>query len=362
MEEYQPARPLDLGSPDYEEEDVQRRRLLMDLTAIGIAPQVASMEQLRHHLLSGLDVAEPIEEWERVVWEYGTSYAATSPHLLLQDLSADLLAADARLRQLSRNDSGRRDMYRVIARLAVLAAHTFANLTMFRASQRWWRVARSYSDRSHDNQLRMWIRGREVIGAIYEQRPLEQALQHAVQALEISASPGMGTGSVLAGQAQVLALLGRSRDAHAALSQAQAAFERLPQSVVADTDSLFGWPEHRLRHTESFVHTHAGSATDAIRAQDRALDLYSSDMIRERAQIQLHRAQCIIQTGDSRAGAAHAAEALTCIPPDQRTQVVMAVARSVVRAIPARDLDGPEVTDLCELLPPPWQLTPTRLR
>nr|WP_307937093.1 hypothetical protein [Salinispora arenicola] len=46
---------------------------------------------------------------------------------------------------------------------------------------------------------------------------------------------------------------------------------------------MFGWPEVRLRHTESYVYTHLGHTQRALAAQDRALELYPADLGRERA-------------------------------------------------------------------------------
>src|SRR5437899_8553616 len=208
-------------------------------------------------------------------------------------------------------------------------AYTLAGLGHARTSWRWWRVARDYAASSSDPEARLWVSGRQIIAGLYERQPPEQLLALADDAVSLAATtiPGIGTGSVLIGRAQVLAVLGHDAQARQAIGQVHAILDRLPERVRTDTDSLYGWPEHRLRHGESFVYSYLGDTKRAAPAQDRALALYPPHLVRERTQIQLHRAMCLVRSGDPLAGARHAHEALTKLATDQHTEVVREVAR-----------------------------------
>jgi hypothetical protein len=288
-----------------------------------------------------------LADWEAVTWDYGLTYAATPPPILLEDLTTDLFVARDRLDRL-RDDRMRAGIHRVIAQLSVFMAHTLASMGNVRASYRWWRVARSSAADSADDEVRMWVLGREVIGGLYEHRPLEGLLALTDGTAAVAAPPGMGTGSVLVGRAQVLAVLGREAEAKQSMAQIHALLDRLPARVTGDVDSLYGWPEHRLRHGESFVYSYLGDGQKAAAAQERALTLYPQYMCRERAQIQLHQALCMVKSGDCSGGARHASHVLADLPDEQRTEVVLEVARSVARAVPASERRDSEVVELRE--------------
>jgi transcriptional regulator with XRE-family HTH domain len=337
------------------EDDPMRRRSLFTTlptaTAAGLVG-MAGIESLRHRLLTSRagDGAD-LDDWEAIAWEYGSTSADTPPRFLLDDLTTDLVVAHERLDRLHDN-AQRARLYRVLALLSVFMAHTLAGLGNARVSWRWWRVARDYAAGSSDPEARMWVSGRQIIGGLYERQSPEQLLALADEAVPLTMRtiPGIGTGSVLIGRAQVLAVLGRAAEAQQAIAQVHAVLDRLPERVTTDTDSLFGWPEHRLRHGESFVYSYLGDTKRAGIAQERALALYPPHLVRERTQIRLHQAMCLVRTGDPIVGAAHAREALTDLPADQHTEVVREVARSVMRLMPPSAECQPEVAELRELL------------
>lgn len=206
------------------------------------------------------------------------------------------------------------------------------------------------ADASQDTETRVWVRGREVIRGIVERRPLPPLLTLADQAEAILATPGVGTGGVLAGRAQILALLGRQAEARTTMHRVYDAADRLPARVTDDTTSMFGWSEHRLRHTESFVYTYLDEATLAEAAHDRAIALYPDTMARDAAQVRIHRAMRLVRAGDTEGGAAHAHTVVNTLPTDQRIEAVLELARNVYHQIPPRQRDRPQATDLHQTL------------
>jgi hypothetical protein len=132
----------------------------------------------------------------------------------------------------------------------------------------------------------------------------------------------------------------------------ESSYERLPDNVTADT-STFGWSLRRLHHTASFVHTRLGNLPAATGAQDQALGLYPASLPRERAKIQLHRAECLVRTGNVADGIGHATAVLEGLPDTHRTMMVFDLATSVLDGIPAGERDRTTVRDYQELLAQP---------
>ncbi len=341
-----------------EREDDVRRRAVLGATAglpliaaeaLGTtttAPLVGA-EALRHDL--SVTLTGDVTDWNEIAWQYACTYADTPPRVLLTNLRSDLLVAGMQLRRTA--DAGmRHTLHRTIGQLSVIMAQTVGNLGDWHASYRWWRTARQYADASCDTPTRIWVRGREVIRGIYERRPLPPLLELADEAEAISAVPTVGTGGVLAGRAQVLAMLGRADDARSAMARLRDTADRLPSNVTDDTQSMFGWPQHRLRHTESFVYTYVGDESAAEEAHDQALGLYPSSMFREAAQVELHRCIRLVRAGDADGGASHAVQVIETIPPDQRIEAVLELARSVAAAIPVSKRRRPSVAGLRDVL------------
>lgn len=319
-----------------------------DLPLLG---PLVSLEQLRHELAAaavGTDDTD-MAEWDSIAWEYGLTYLATPPDQLLRDLGRDLAVARIQLRG-AETDQGRHDLQRVVAFMSVYMAQTMGNLGHHRDSYRWWRIARRAADASGSVEARVWVRGREVLRGLYEHRASDALLRLADEALAISRQPGMGTGSVHAGRAQALAMMGRAPEARRAMDDLYAAADQLPPHVVADTRSMYGWPEYRLRHTESFVYTHLGDSRRAESAQGQALALYPAPLFRERAKVRLHQAMRLIKDGDPAGGSVQAYEAVTELPEDQRIQAVIEVARWTAASVPAAERRRPEVAHLRELV------------
>jgi hypothetical protein len=97
--------------------------------------------------------------------------------------------------------------------------------------------------------------------------------------------------------------MGRHEDALASLDDLRRTWDRLPSEDMAAADSEWGHPERRVRHTESWVLTLSGDTRSAWAAQDAALALYPAPG-RGRTQVQMHRAETPIRSGDD-GGARH---------------------------------------------------------
>jgi len=229
----------------------------------------------------------------------------------------------------------------------VMCALAWRNAGDAARASRWWRTARQLVDRSGDVEARIWMRGKEVVSGLYEERPVSVILDDAAEATSIAGSlVSAGSAALYAGLAQTLAVAGRKDEAQAALRRATDLADQLPAQVVADEGSMFGWPEVHLRHTESYVHTWLGATRHAYAAQEAALQAYPESLARERAKLLFHRVACMIQDGDVGGGLAYAGRVLDSLPVQHHTESVYATGRRAMRVLPAQERGRPEAAEL----------------
>lgn len=344
-----------------EEETTNRRELFgflgASLAVNGIAgldklAERVSLENLRHGInrswRSGLDV----DDWREIAQEYGRTYPATEPRELLDSLIVDLHGLQLAVQQC-RDEITQRELQRVTALLSAFTAQTVANLGGLRESWRWWRTARDMADESRDRYTILWIRGREIVRAGYEQRSsvsilglIDEAESRLGHDLPIAAMP------FLAGKAQSLALMGNEakKDAEDTLSRLRKASDALQFSAVPGDEAIFTWGEERVRFTESLTYTYLGDYPRAKVAQDRALELYPVDDLRSPAQIELQRAMCLVGMGDTSQGLQHAQMVATSLPAADRIRPVADLAQKILRSVPAIDRRQASVTEYREFL------------
>jgi len=313
---------------------MNRRQLLVDFAVLGLAAPLAGVEAVRQGLaaaVAGDRHAADVDEWDRIVHEYARSYYVTPTDRLLRDLIADLSVLQLRLGGM--DNALQRRLARVGGQLAAISAVAWADAGEVARAGRWWRTARQLADGSGDIEARTWVRGWEVTNGLYAQRPVSVILDRAAEATSIAGPlPSAGTAGLYAGLAQTLAVAGRPGEALAALCRVAEVTEQLPARVVADEDSMLGWPEVRLRHTESYVHTWLGDTRRAYAAQEAALRIYPESLARDRAKMLLHRVACMIRDGDVGGGLAYAGQVLDSLPAQHHTEAVYAIGRAAVEA------------------------------
>ena len=196
-------------------------------------------------------------------------------------------------------------------------------------------------------------RSQDAIKGLYDGRSLSVVLSLANETVAIGGGRACpGTAGVLAARAQGLALAGRGAEATTAVNAVEEMTDRMPAEALAD-ESPFGWPEHRLRHTESFVYTEIGDTSRAMAAQDRALELYPANHTTNRSLVQMHRASCLIREGHVGGGLRYAADVLDGLPKDRHDHLLKEMARRVLSVVPDRDRRRSEANELQERIDPP---------
>lgn len=277
-----------------------------------------------------------VDEWDETVWEYGFTYLSSPRAEVLADLRADLVSVLHEVDAARGNDRTTAHLAAVAAKLAALIAMCCTHLHCGREARHAWRLARRLGDQSANPETQAWVRGHEITSSIYLARPLPVILHLIEEADALLLQHDVvcaGLGEFDAGKAQVFARIGYRAEASAAIARGLSCFEQLPGLVTSARDSIFGWPEDRIRHAEAFVQARIGAAADDA-AFDRALALYPNTRVISRAQVELHRALALVLAGDVKAGVTHASTTLAAVPPGQLGQLVLTVADDVLTAVP----------------------------
>lgn len=331
------------------ETEMHRRTVLRTMTGMTVmgTSSMASLESLRQALGHALDADH--HDDAALADEYGRAYYTTPPSRLIEQISVDLAALQQTM--VTATDGRRRGTARTISHLAVLLAMALAATGQKHLTARWWSSARLAADRSGDRDAAVFVGAWEVVNGCYRGGPLAQLIDRADETIALAGNRAdAAVAGVLAGRAQALALAGRRAEAEAAVRQVAQVTDRIPPDVVADAGSVFGWPEHRLHHTESFVFTHTGRVKAAMAAQDRAMALYPAAQSRLKAQVQLHRATCLVASGEIRDGLRYATEVLDGLAVDQHTANLHQVGGQVLAAVPSGERHRAEVGDLRDRL------------
>jgi hypothetical protein len=304
-----------------------------------------TLELTRHGLLDSLGEGSGVGDWAEVVAAYARDVAVTAPAELLPELAADLELLQATTAATPQTASA---LTGSTAELAGLMALTLTGLGRSRAAMRWWRTARAMADRSDDARVRSSVRSWEVVSGITERRPLPELLDLAGEAQAIADRPSCSA-QALSGRAQVLALLGNPEAARQAVDDLAAVVADLPADLLSES-SLLGWPSYRLPCVESYVYTALGDTMLGYLAQEQALSLCPAEHRRERAEVELHLAWCLVQDREVAAGLATAMRVLVELPDQWHTEFLYDAAGRVLSAVPAADLGRPAIRDYRELL------------
>ncbi|WP_433221310.1 hypothetical protein ACQP00_20290 [Dactylosporangium sp. CS-047395] len=335
--------PSDPAQSGFEEDghEVRRRDFMRVLTGLTVGtPPLVRLEALRQSI--GHTMGAEGDVWNSIADDYAYAFYTTRYDILGEQLAADLSI----VQQLLISHPDDRDLTRAGASLSMIMAIVLTSTGQTWMARRWWRTARQAADKSGDMGIRVMTRSQETVKGLYDGRPLANVLALADETIELAGKrvcPGLA--GVLAGRAQALAISGRPDEAEQAVNALSRLTDRMPDSALID-DSMFGWPEHRLRHTESFVYTEIGATGRAMDAQDRALRLYTDNQAGNRAMVQMHRVSCLIQKRHLDDGVRYAAGVLDALPVIKHDQLLYEVARRAVAAVPDKEQGRAEIDQL----------------
>lgn len=291
--------PLELLTMD-------RRNFLTGVAGTAIAPVVAS-----DLLSSGFDAAlrrsaPTSEEWEAKVEEYGKAYMVEGAAEIQKRLAADLLVLQQQVEDPH--------SWSVAARLATLYAKTFPGSDGNKAVT-WYRYAAQFADRSEDDQVRVWVRGRAAIALGYEGAALGVANLLSQQALAVNERPSLGVVNAVMGQAHVAALHGDHDRALELVDDGRRAFDSAGSD---DAPSDYAVPWWRFNVFISLLAARMGDERLADEAQTEAGRHLPASLPRFKTHLEMHRGLMLARQGDP-AGPVLAQQALDQLPPEKHS-------------------------------------------
>ncbi|TWD74854.1 helix-turn-helix protein [Kribbella amoyensis] len=309
------------------------------------------LETVRHGLAGWLGRSSH-DEWSSVAAARAAAFTTTPSADLLPDLTADLRAlpeiAVARPEELAVP----------AAELAVLMALTVASLGRVRAAAEWWRTARTAVEgarrlQGDDSGITTRVYAAEAWSGPAEGRSLPEMLAVADAAVRCSesarpdddAARPADRARALAARARVLALLNRSAETRQTLC--------VLREIAAGLDgpaTPFDWPRYETDRVVGFVLTALGDSVPAWLALDRALAGCPRVYVRERAELELLGAECLVRDGEFVTGLSTAMRVLVELPDQWHTHYLYDVAGRVLAAVQGKDAGRPAVRDYRELL------------
>ncbi|MDL4775383.1 XRE family transcriptional regulator [Actinomadura xylanilytica] len=330
---------------------MKRRAALQLITALGAGAAVPP--GVLEELLSGIDrvlsLDTDIEEWERVVHDYGHQIYRRPFEALAPALTADIVAVGELLKQ-GRPPRQQVGLLRVSAGLSGVLAETLSNLGDDRAARRTWHTARRAADASGDRTLRVWVRGRAAQNATWTGISHQAVMTMVGDAARIAnGTPSSGLARAHAAGAYTAAFHGDHATAHESLDMLKRTFDRLPHSSSEPT--VLEFRESQLQWNEAYVRTVTGDKS-ALKAVDDAHTLYPPTAVAPITNLHLMRAIDLVKCGGVREGLELAVTSLS-----DRPRPVMATRQLVgqmlgalphpARALPAarelRALGGVQV-------------------
>ncbi|MGW0822540.1 hypothetical protein [Streptomyces sp. NPDC002845] len=336
-----------------EEDDMKRRTLLRGLvmgSGLGVSggalEVLATARQRMDSTLETTTVSQAtLERWESAVFEYAHAYQTVPPQQLLGDVIADFIELQGLLEQ-RQPIRFRQSLCRSAGQLAALAGIFMSALGAHREARGWFHTGRLAAAEASDAQLEALMGVRTAIVSLYYGSPASAYDQAARARHALGNSAGPAASRALVVEARALARLGRGNEAFPLLQQAEDTFDLLTHEER--NDPALGYTERQLLFTVGNAWTHVGRTEEAWRAQRLALDLYPADEYLDPTLIRMDRAVCLARSGEPEEAYRTATEALTSLPDEHRTGMVLKYAADFHRVAGRTDI--PARTEFAELL------------
>jgi tetratricopeptide (TPR) repeat protein len=336
-----------------EEDDMRRRTLLRGLViGSGLGVSEGALDVLaaaRQRMDSTLETSTvgqaTLERWESTVFEYPHAYQVAPPQQLLGDVVADFIELRELLEQ-RQPIRYRRRLCRSAGQMAALAGIFMSALGAHREARGWFHTGRLAAAEAGDAQLEAALAVRSAIVSLYYGSPASAYDQAARARNALGNSKCPAASRALVVEARALARMGRGDEALPLLKQAEATFSFL--TYEERSDPALGYTERQLLFHVGNAYTHLGSTEEAWQAQWLALDMYPQDEHLDPTLIRMDRATCLARSGEPEEAYRVASDAITSLPDEHRTGMVMKYAADFHRV--AGRADVPARTQFAELL------------
>jgi tetratricopeptide (TPR) repeat protein len=335
------------AATDVGEEDIVLRRSLLQLLAGAGVPLdgqfLGAVDNLRRRmddtLVNATVSPTMLDQWEETTLRYGQQYQATPSLRMLCDVLLDFSEVRRMCQQRQPIELQER-LCRLAAQLSGLSGLIMINLGDHRMARSFFRTARTAADETGDRPLRAWVTVRESLVPMYY-GDVREAIHLARKAQDLAGrAPSVAAAMAPAVEARALGQLAlRGQDdvegsARRALARGRAVFDQL--STADRSDLAFGFTERQLSFYEGDTLTNIGDHRHGDETLSRALTLYSGTERLDRTLIRLDRATCRLQAGEPEAALAAAQEAITELPSEHRTDIIVHRARQLGAEVVAK--------------------------
>ncbi|SDI06707.1 hypothetical protein SAMN05421505_13256 [Sinosporangium album] len=329
-----------------EDEDMERRRLMREAAAAAVggavAPVLATLTDAwrsSEPRIPGATVSqEMIDDWEDAADIHVRRAYVDAPAVVLGGLAADFAGMAPHLAR-QQPDAVRRDLAHAAARHAALIAGKWFDLGHRREAHRWWKKARTLSERAEDTLLAAWLIGWEA--AYRRQDPgedLNAVLAVAQLARRLAGDrPSLPLVDNCGGEAQILAMLGRHDEAVAAWRVTEEVFDRLPSGAAAPDPGS-------MHYARSVIYTFVGDVKQATDAQSSTEGFYPPEH-RTAILLAFHNAALQARANPAQ-GAQQALQIMERLPIERRDTRMKAAARIVLKVAPEESRNLPAVREL----------------
>lgn len=227
--------------------------------------------------------------------------------------------------------------YACIAQIGALIADELMVLGDTHRAWAWHHSAAVAADETGWSELGLQVRSPWILIPLYSGDSRE-ALSMAVEACDVGSSivdrtlPACVLTITL--KALILAQLGCIGECKAALHESGESFARLDYTGKAD--SVFGFSERRWRFYRARTFAELGEFDAAREAQDRALELYPTEVAGDPTIIRLDRALCLVRRNEIDAGCELTVDTLTSLPPEHHASIFLGHGKDIFAAIPEK--------------------------
>ncbi|MFF3552352.1 hypothetical protein ACFYXL_02915 [Streptomyces tsukubensis] len=343
--------PLHKEKVAVEADEVLKRRTLLGVVGAGLGLGPAALEIMastRARLDAAIESSSystaTLERWEEIANEYARAYQTLPPQELLADLLADIDEVQQML-EAHQPIRHRRRLCRVVAQLAALAGIFTSALGAHREARNWFYTGKLAASEAGDAHLEGTLAVRSAIVSLYYGTPAA-AYTHAARARErLRSAVGPASARSLVVEARALARMRRGDEALPLLRQAEDMFGKL--SSQDREDIALGYTERQFLFHLGNAWTHLGRTEEAWTVQRRALAQYAPTERLDPALIRIDRATALARAGEPEEAYRIAGGAITSLPTEHRTGMVMRYASDFAAVVGRSELPaGRQFTEL----------------
>jgi hypothetical protein len=237
------------------DDPMKRRNLLRGALAAGLtAPALAALTAARTDVDQTLspDAPEDLADLEAAAESYGYGYHGQAPTRVLADLVTDFTTLRPLL-TVPQPAPVRARLCRTAGQMAGMTAIVLHDLGSRKESRAWFATASRAAAESGDDQLHAWVLAREAMVPLNYGAP-KAAARLADQARNTAGTrPTAAAPLAAAVAARAYALNHQPEQARAALADADALMERLPEGERSDTWLTYGEQKHHVHLSHAFT-------------------------------------------------------------------------------------------------------------